>query len=112
MGQPGAAPAAAPMQIKVIQMGGPAAEQPKTAGPEDKKEAPKAEVLPQEKTEPKKEEPKKSGPRKHIVRPGENLQGIAKKYYNDAGRWKEIYNANKGKFVGGQVKPGQEIKIP
>ncbi len=50
--------------------------------------------------------------KKHIVQPGENLRSIAKKYYNDPKRWKEIYKANKDKVVGGQVSPGQELLIP
>jgi len=55
---------------------------------------------------------KRRGPVKHLVQQGENLQSIARKYYNDAGRWKEIYEANKAKAAGGQLSPGQEITIP
>ena len=54
----------------------------------------------------------KTGPKTHIVKPGENLQSIAQKYYNDTSRWKDIYKANKDKVIGGQVAPGQELVIP
>jgi nucleoid-associated protein YgaU len=53
-----------------------------------------------------------SGPRTHIVQKGENLQSIAKKYYNDASKWKQIYEANKRKLIGGQATPAQELIIP
>lgn len=56
--------------------------------------------------------PASQGPRKHIVKSGENLRTIAEKYYNDSGRWRDIYKANTSKIVGGQVTPGQEIIIP
>lgn len=55
---------------------------------------------------------KPSGPKKHVVKSGENLRSIAEKYYGDSSRWKDIYKANKGKVIGGQIAPGQEITIP
>ena len=52
--------------------------------------------------------------RKHIVQAGESLSLIAKHYYGDVHRWKEIYEANKA-VVGSNpdlIKPGQELVIP
>ncbi|OGS24917.1 MAG: hypothetical protein A2314_08955 [Elusimicrobia bacterium RIFOXYB2_FULL_50_12] len=92
-----APPLPEPVQIKVI----PVMPSPETRRPPAAKEAQPAAV-----------KEKRSGPRTHLVQKGENLQSIARKYYNDAGRWKEIYEANKSKAAGGQLSPGQEITIP
>lgn len=61
---------------------------------------------------PAKEKPAVRVPRKHVVQAGENLRTIARKYYGDPDRWKEIYEANKGSVISGHVTPGQEITIP
>jgi nucleoid-associated protein YgaU len=46
--------------------------------------------------------------------PGEGLEGIARRLYGDAGRWVEIYDANR--FVIGTnpavVRAGQQLVIP
>ena len=71
-----------------------------------------AEIAQKEPLSKDKNKPAAKLNKKHVVQPGESLQSIAKKYYNDAKRWKEIYKANKDKVVGGQVSPGQELLIP
>lgn len=51
---------------------------------------------------------------KHVVVSGDTLSGIAKKYYDDAGKYMKIYEANKD-VIGGDpnlIKPGMELVIP
>jgi nucleoid-associated protein YgaU len=51
---------------------------------------------------------------KHVVASGETLSGIAKKYYDDAGKYMKIYEANK-EVIGGDpslIQPGMELVIP
>jgi nucleoid-associated protein YgaU len=51
---------------------------------------------------------------KHVVVSGETLSGIAKKYYDDAGKYLKIYEANK-EVIGGDpnlIQPGMELVIP
>ncbi|MCB4791179.1 MAG: LysM peptidoglycan-binding domain-containing protein [Elusimicrobia bacterium] len=75
-------------------------------------ETPKPKELKKESAKSPNNKAENTGPKTHIVKPGENLQNIAQKYYNDPSRWKDIYKANKDKVTGGQVAPGQEITIP
>ena len=52
--------------------------------------------------------------KKHTVESGETLSGIAKKYYDDAGKYMKIYEANKD-LIGGDpslIQPGMELVIP
>jgi nucleoid-associated protein YgaU len=52
--------------------------------------------------------------KKHVVVGGDTLSGIAKKYYDDAGKYMEIYNANK-EVIGDNpdlIQPGMELIIP
>lgn len=52
--------------------------------------------------------------KKHVVVSGDTLSGIAKKYYNDAGKYMKIYEANKD-LIGDDpdlIKPGMELVIP
>jgi nucleoid-associated protein YgaU len=52
--------------------------------------------------------------KKHVVVKGDTLSGIAKKYYNDAGKYMKIYEANKA-VIGDNpdlIKPGMELVIP
>lgn len=52
--------------------------------------------------------------RKHIVQKGESLSLIAKHYYGDIHKWKQLYEANKA-VVGGNpdlIQPGMELVIP
>ena len=52
--------------------------------------------------------------KKHVVVSGDTLSGLAKKYYDDAGKYMEIYEANKD-LIGDNpdlIKPGMELVIP
>ncbi|MBN1621016.1 MAG: LysM peptidoglycan-binding domain-containing protein [Endomicrobiales bacterium] len=50
---------------------------------------------------------------RHVVKKGETLQYISKKYYDDDKYWNRIYQANKDKVgIGGVLKPGQVLLIP
>ncbi len=65
---------------------------------------PKAEV---------KEEEKVKEPQVYVVQPGDSLSKIAKEVYGKAGRWKEIYEANKDQIKDPNlIRPGQELRIP
>ncbi len=49
----------------------------------------------------------------HIVRIGESLSDISKKYYGNTGSWKKIYQANKEKIEDvNKIRPGTELTIP
>ena len=51
---------------------------------------------------------------KHVVESGESLSVIAKKYYDDAGKYLKIYEANKD-VIGDDpnlIQPGMELVIP
>jgi len=51
--------------------------------------------------------------RTHTVGKGETLYSIAKDYYGDGNRWREIYEANKSKIPNANVlKVGLELTIP
>ena len=52
--------------------------------------------------------------KKHVVQKGESLSLIAKQYYGDIHKWKDLYEANKT-VIGDNpdvIKPGQELVIP
>jgi nucleoid-associated protein YgaU len=69
---------------------------------------PKAEVKEVEGKEEKAEEPQI-----YVVQPGDSLSKIAKEVYGKAGRWKEIYEANKDQIKDPNlIRPGQELRIP
>ncbi len=53
-------------------------------------------------------------PKTHTVVRGDSLSKIAKTYYGHAGKWKQLYEANKA-VVGANpdlIKPGQILVIP
>lgn len=51
--------------------------------------------------------------RSYRVQRGDSLSSIAKKMYDDAGKWPRIRDANKGRIVqGNQVRVGQVLVIP
>lgn len=56
---------------------------------------------------------RKEGGQTYIVRPGDTLFSISRKFYKSAARWKEIRDANKD-IVGasGKLQPGQSLTIP
>lgn len=56
----------------------------------------------------------KAQPKTYTVAKGDCLSNIAKKVYNDTGKWKKIYEANKS-AIGkdpNKIKPGQKLVIP
>lgn len=49
----------------------------------------------------------------YIVKSGDTLSKISRRVYNDANRWKEIYDANRGTMASPQsLKVGQRLIIP
>ncbi len=53
------------------------------------------------------------GGRKHTVQKGDTLYSLARKYYNDPKRWKEIWEANKGAIPDkDKLRVGTELAIP
>lgn len=49
----------------------------------------------------------------HVVKSGESLSKIAKTHLDDAGRYMDIFNANKDKLKDpDMIHPGQELVIP
>lgn len=52
-------------------------------------------------------------PKTYTVEKGDSLSKIAKHFYGDANKWKEIFEANKDSIKDPDViHPGQELKIP
>jgi len=52
--------------------------------------------------------------KKHVVESGDTLSAISKKYYDDAGKYMKIYEANKD-VIGDNpdlIQPGMELVIP
>jgi nucleoid-associated protein YgaU len=51
--------------------------------------------------------------RTYVVKSGDSLSKIAKELLGDAGRWPEIFEANKDKIKDPNlIYPGQELDIP
>jgi len=49
----------------------------------------------------------------YVVQSGDSLSKIAKQVYGDAGRWPEIFEANKDQIEDPNlIHPGQELRIP
>jgi nucleoid-associated protein YgaU len=49
----------------------------------------------------------------YTVKPGDSLSAIAKRQYGDAGKWKQIYEANRDSIENPDlIHPGQELRIP
>jgi nucleoid-associated protein YgaU len=58
---------------------------------------------------------KKSGnaPRTYVVRQGDTLASISRKFYKSSGRWKKIRDANKNAIDDpAKLKPGMTLTIP
>jgi nucleoid-associated protein YgaU len=52
-------------------------------------------------------------PHVYVVQAGDSLSKIAKQVYGDAGRWKEIFEANRDKIKDPNIiHVGQELVIP
>ena len=64
-------------------------------------------------TAPAAPQPAPAAPRTYTVVAGDNLSKIAKKFYGNAGKWKEIYEANRDTIKNPDlIHPGQVLKIP
>jgi len=51
--------------------------------------------------------------RMYTIRKGDTLIGLARRYYNDQSKWKDIWNANRDTIANPNViKPGLEIRLP
>jgi nucleoid-associated protein YgaU len=51
--------------------------------------------------------------RTHLVRRGETLSGLARRYYGNAGKWRHIYEANRDKLKKPSgLQAGMTIVIP
>lgn len=54
-----------------------------------------------------------SGGRTHTVAKKDTLYSIARLYYNDQGRWKAIYEANRAQIPDpNRIRVGQQLVIP
>ena len=60
------------------------------------------------------EQPEKIRPQRfHIVRQGETLSEISYDYYGSAGKWRKIFEANRGTVKSADVvKAGTKLIIP
>lgn len=87
----------------------PPAESPSTA---ELRTSPERLRAAADKTAPEKT-PGAAAPRIHLVVAGDTLEKIAKKYYDDPGKWNVIYFANNAQLSGGRpLKAGMELEIP
>ena len=60
-----------------------------------------------------KEEKKPALPCDHVVRTGDNLWSLARKYYGTGAKWKLIFDANKETIKNENfLEPGKVLKIP
>ena len=51
--------------------------------------------------------------RTHVVAKGDTLYALARRYYGDQSRWKDIYNANRSKLRSADALPvGTKLVIP
>jgi len=55
-----------------------------------------------------------TGSRFHTVQKKETLYALARQYYNDQSRWKDIYEANRAEIGGdpSRIRVGQRLVIP
>src|SRR6266576_5034490 len=65
---------------------------------------------PQPKNTPEKSAGKKAGGQTYVVKPGDTLFSISRKFYKSASRWKQIRDANKDTVDNaGKLQPGQSL---
>lgn len=48
----------------------------------------------------------------HVVEPGDDLRGLAGRYYGDPRQWDEIFHANRARLLGKTLEPGTRLVIP
>jgi len=59
------------------------------------------------------EPPQHAAPRIHVVKKGETLYGIARRYYNDGRQWRRIFQANRDRIQEpNQLPVGLRLIIP
>ena len=76
------------------------------------KEQSKAELQPEPKAVAA-PELKAEEPRIYVVQKGDSLSKISRKVYGNAGRWREIYEANKDRIKDPSlIRPGWKLRIP
>lgn len=51
-------------------------------------------------------------PKRHVIGPEDTLRALARRYYNDANLWEQIYEANRDKVDRGLPKEGEVFSIP
>lgn len=75
--------------------------------------APADLTLADELAEMAKSKAKKAGARTYVMQAGDSLSSIAAAVYGDAGRWTEIFEANRDVLSDPNlVRVGQELRIP
>ena len=71
------------------------------------------EEKPQPKEPPRESPTKNTGGHSYVVRPGDTLFSISRKFYKSPSRWREIREANKNTVDNtGKLQPGQTLIIP
>ncbi|MDI6641233.1 MAG: LysM peptidoglycan-binding domain-containing protein [Elusimicrobiota bacterium] len=92
------------------------AELHKLPPPVEKEAMPEPKILPTKPPVPSKPsvltKDKKHPIRIHKVEPGDTLEKLAEKYYNDKSQWIKLYKANETKIQKGLLKIHDEIVIP
>jgi LysM repeat protein len=82
---------------------------------EDQRSRSQATEKAPDKTKPAEADKKKSAhtPRTYVVREGDTLASISRKFYKSSGRWKQIRDANRDVVSDpGKLKAGQTLTIP
>ncbi len=68
---------------------------------------------PLDETEPEPETPPKAKGRTYVVKNGDTLGTISKRFYRTTTKWEAIYQANRDKMRNPRtMRPGTEIRIP
>ncbi len=53
------------------------------------------------------------GGKTYVVRKGDTLYGLARRFYHDQSRWRDIYNANRAQLASpNQLRVGMKLVIP
>lgn len=118
--EPKAEPEAAEMPTEMKPDNAPAAteikETPKPAPAVKKAESKPAPAVKKAESKPApaaKEKQKYDLPCRHLVRTGDNLWNLSRKYYGSGSQWKQIYEANKADIKKPEfLEPGTVLTIP
>lgn len=97
----------------VLQMPSPFGSVPTPAPTPVPSPAPQPTPKPKPKPAPAEPKPTPKPVGSHTVKQGETLWALAHRYYGDATRWREIFEANKAKIQDpALIYPGQTLRIP